>query len=78
MSNAYHGGLDVANGVADRLLAKRSSSCCILGGKLTSGMLSDEFLFTFGNVKADVLADKDPRFQHINFYSVIRTSQWEG
>jgi hypothetical protein len=33
---------------------------------------------TFGNVKADVLADKDPKFQRINFCSVIRTSPWKG
>jgi hypothetical protein len=33
---------------------------------------------TFGNVKADVLADKDPKFQRMNFCSVIRTSQWKG
>ena len=33
---------------------------------------------TFGNVKADVLADKDPEFQRINFCSVIRGSQWKG
>ena len=33
---------------------------------------------TFGNVKADVLADKDSKFQRINFCSVIRGSQWEG
>jgi hypothetical protein len=33
---------------------------------------------TFGNVKADVLADKDPKFQHMNFCSVIRGSQWKG
>jgi HD domain len=33
---------------------------------------------TFGNVKADVLADKDPKFQRMNFCSVIRGSQWEG
>ena len=33
---------------------------------------------TFGNVKADVLADKDPRFQRRNFCSVIRGSQWKG
>ena len=33
---------------------------------------------TFGNVKADVLADKDPKFQRINFCSVIRGSQWNG
>ena len=33
---------------------------------------------TFGNVKADVLADKDPQFQRRNFCSVIRTSQWKG
>ena len=35
-------------------------------------------LTTFGNVKADVLADKDPKFQRINFCSVIRNSQWKG
>jgi hypothetical protein len=29
---------------------------------------------TFGNVKADVLADKDPSFRRGNFCSVIRTS----
>jgi hypothetical protein len=33
---------------------------------------------TFGNVKADVLADKDPTFQRMNFCSVIRGSQWKG
>jgi hypothetical protein len=32
---------------------------------------------TFGNVKADVLADKEPKFQRMNFCSVIRGSQWE-
>jgi len=33
---------------------------------------------TFGNVKADVLADKDPKFQRLNFCRVIRGSQWKG
>jgi HD superfamily phosphodiesterase len=33
---------------------------------------------TFGNVKADVLADKDPAFERINFCSVIRRSAWRG
>jgi len=33
---------------------------------------------TFGNVKADVLADKDPEFQRMNFCSVIRGSRWKG
>jgi HD domain len=33
---------------------------------------------TFGNVKADVLADKDPSFQRENFCSVIRRSAWRG
>ena len=33
---------------------------------------------TFGNVNADVLADKDPNFTHINFCSVIRGSAWRG
>lgn len=33
---------------------------------------------TFGNVNADVLADKDPHFHPINFCSVIRGSRWKG
>lgn len=33
---------------------------------------------TFGNVKADVLADKDPAFVRGNFCSVIRCSHWAG
>lgn len=33
---------------------------------------------TFGNVKADVLADKDPMFRRGNFCSVIRCSHWAG
>ncbi|MEX3945209.1 HD domain-containing protein [Paraburkholderia sp. BR10937] len=33
---------------------------------------------TFGNVKADVLADKDPHFHAGNFCSVIRHSAWRG
>src|SRR5260370_14235372 len=33
---------------------------------------------TFGNVKADVLADKDPSFQRGNFCRVIRGSAWRG
>ena len=33
---------------------------------------------TFGNVKADVLADKDPRFRRTNFCTVIRESAWRG
>jgi HD superfamily phosphodiesterase len=31
---------------------------------------------TFGNVKADVIADKDPGFRRGNFCSVIRNSSW--
>jgi hypothetical protein len=31
---------------------------------------------TFGNVKADVIADKDPSFQPSNFCSIIRNSCW--
>jgi hypothetical protein len=31
---------------------------------------------TFGNVKSDVLADKDPTFERGNFCSVIRGSAW--
>lgn len=33
---------------------------------------------TFGNVKADVLADKDPTFVRGNFCAVIRDSHWHG
>jgi hypothetical protein len=33
---------------------------------------------TFGNVKADVLADRDPRFTPANFCSVIRGSAWRS
>jgi hypothetical protein len=33
---------------------------------------------TFGNVKADVLADKDPTFRRGNFCTVIRNSAWRG
>src|ERR1700744_1237333 len=33
---------------------------------------------TFGNVKADVLADKDPGFIRGNFCTVIRRSRWIG
>lgn len=33
---------------------------------------------TFGNVKADVLADKDPHFHRGNFCNVIRCSHWHG
>ena len=33
---------------------------------------------TFGNVKADVLADKDSSFRRTNFCRVIRDSRWSG
>jgi hypothetical protein len=33
---------------------------------------------TFGNVKADVLEDKDPSFKRVNFCRVIRASAWRG
>ena len=33
---------------------------------------------TFGNVKADVLADKDPSFRPENFCRAIRASAWPG
>ena len=33
---------------------------------------------TFGNVKADVLADKDPHFRRGDFCSVIRNSSWQS
>lgn len=33
---------------------------------------------TFGNVKADVIADKEPHFHGGNFCNVIRCSRWHG
>jgi homoserine kinase len=33
---------------------------------------------TFGNVKTDVLADKDPVFRPMNFCKVIRGSAWRA
>lgn len=33
---------------------------------------------TFGNVKADVIADKDPHFHRGDFCNVIRNSPWGG
>ena len=33
---------------------------------------------TFGNVEADVIADKEPQFHRGNFCSVIRGSAWQG
>jgi len=33
---------------------------------------------TFGNVKADVIADKEPHFHRGNFCSVIRESRWKA
>lgn len=33
---------------------------------------------TFGNVKADVIADKEPHFHRGDFCSVIRCSHWHG
>ena len=33
---------------------------------------------TFGNVKADVIADKEPHFHRGNFCGVIRGSRWAG
>jgi len=33
---------------------------------------------TFGNVNADVLADKDAKFQRVNFCDVIRGSRWKS
>jgi hypothetical protein len=33
---------------------------------------------TFGNVKADVIADKEPHFHRGNFCSVIRQSAWRS
>lgn len=33
---------------------------------------------TFGNVKADVIKDKDQNFQTIDFCSVIRNSKWNS
>jgi hypothetical protein len=33
---------------------------------------------TFGNVNADVIADKDPHFGRVDFCGVIRQSRWKG
>jgi hypothetical protein len=33
---------------------------------------------TFGNVKADVIADREPHFHRGNFCEVIRGSRWKG
>ena len=33
---------------------------------------------TFGNVKADVIADKEPHFHRGDFCSIIRGSHWKG
>ena len=33
---------------------------------------------TFGNVKADVIADKEPNYRRGNFCAVIRGSAWQG
>jgi hypothetical protein len=33
---------------------------------------------TFGNVKSDVIADKEPHFHSGNFCSIIRGSHWQG
>jgi hypothetical protein len=44
-----------------------------MGRVLCHGMSS-----RFGNVKADVLADKDPKFRRSNFCTVIRESAWRG
>ena len=33
---------------------------------------------TFGNVKADVIADKEPHFHRGNFCEVIRGSRWSA
>lgn len=33
---------------------------------------------TFGNVKADVIKDKEPAFEPLNFCSIIRASRWAG
>ncbi len=35
-------------------------------------------LTTFGNVKADVLAQKDPGYERLNFCSIIRGSPWSS
>ena len=32
---------------------------------------------TFGNVNADVIADKEPHFQRGNFCDIIRQSHWK-
>lgn len=40
--------------------------------------IKDKPQTTFGNVKADVIADKEPGFIKGNFCSVIRNSRWQG
>ncbi|WP_413724730.1 HD domain-containing protein [Sodalis sp. RH16] len=40
--------------------------------------IKDKPQTTFGNVKADVIADKEPDFVKGNFCSVIRASRWQG
>jgi len=38
--------------------------------------IKDKPQTTFGNVKADVIKDKQPDFQPLNFCEVIRASRW--
>jgi HD domain len=40
--------------------------------------IKDKPQTTFGNVKADVIADKEPHFHRGNFCSVIRKSAWSS
>jgi hypothetical protein len=40
--------------------------------------IKDKPCTTFGNVKADVIADKEPHFHRGNFCSVIRNSRWSS
>lgn len=40
--------------------------------------IKDKPQTTFGNVKADVIRDKEPGFSPLNFCSAIRNSRWKG
>ena len=50
----------------------------VLAGKRRNQGIKRKPDTTFGNVKADVLADKDPTFKRGNFCSVIRRSAWSA
>jgi hypothetical protein len=70
-------------GAAPQLSERRARCRCppVLRGKIIQafyGAIRPRPETTFGNVKADVLAGKDPSFQPDNFCWVIRASAWPG